>query len=181
MTNPAHGMLVVCGRQCQTSTDKNPAWSCNSPWCQVHGISCERFPRPWQTVGPLSGPSRVTDSSLAFLKRWGPLPEFTLSLVRLHRHVWRVAEANLHNPRAAYTPVSRLVLRLTLDLSGHTWLVALPHSPKDHYHDDNVGTQSAGTGRTWFLSRELERSRQHSIMTVRRNGEKLLPSTGTIG
>ena len=36
---------------------ENPArsFSC-CPRCQVHGISCERFPRPWQTVGPVSGP-----------------------------------------------------------------------------------------------------------------------------
>ena len=53
---------------------KNPACSCNCPWW-VHGISFELFPRPWQTVGPISGPSRIADSSLTFLKEVGPLPE----------------------------------------------------------------------------------------------------------
>ena len=42
---------------------KNPACSCNYPWCQVQGISFEWFPRLWQTFVPISGPSRVADTS----------------------------------------------------------------------------------------------------------------------
>ena len=45
------------------------------------GISFERFPRPWQTVGSKSGPSKGEGPDLGclrlslFLKRWVPLPE----------------------------------------------------------------------------------------------------------
>ena len=72
MTNSAHGLLLT----------KNPACSCNCPWRQVHGISFERFPRPWQTVGPVSGPFHVADSSLAFFKEVGSSSRVTPSLVR---------------------------------------------------------------------------------------------------
>ena len=68
MTNPAHDVLNVSGRQCQTSTDLKPRTR-NWPWCQVqlNGYSSfERFPRSWQIVILMSGPSRVADSSLAF-------------------------------------------------------------------------------------------------------------------
>ena len=68
MSTPAHGVLNVSVRLLTKTF--------NCPWCQDHGISFERFPRRWQSVGPISGPSRVADSSLAFFKRWwGPFPE----------------------------------------------------------------------------------------------------------
>ena len=58
---------------------KNPARSISCPWCQVHGISLERFQRPWQTVDPIWVPPIV-------LAQWeGP---DTPSLVHLHKHVW---------------------------------------------------------------------------------------------
>ena len=31
-------------------------------------------PWPWLTVGPISGPSHCTETSLAFFLKWGPLP-----------------------------------------------------------------------------------------------------------
>ena len=43
---------------------KNPVCSFSCPRWQVHGISFQRYPRPWQTFGPVSGPFRCTDSSL---------------------------------------------------------------------------------------------------------------------
>ena len=67
---------------------KNPARSFCCPWCQVHGISFERFQRPWQTVGLVSGPSHFAYSSLAFFKVVGSSSGVTPSLVRLHSHVW---------------------------------------------------------------------------------------------
>ena len=60
---------TVCGSWAEDTV--RPFFNC--PWCQVHGISFERFTRHWQIVGP--GPSRTADSSLAFLKRWGSLPD----------------------------------------------------------------------------------------------------------
>ena len=38
---------------------------------RVHGISFEWFPRHWQTVGPLTGPSGVAGVSLNFFKEVG--------------------------------------------------------------------------------------------------------------
>ena len=37
---------------------KNRARSFNCPWCQVHGISFEWFPRPWQNTRSKCRPSR---------------------------------------------------------------------------------------------------------------------------
>ena len=79
---------------------KNPACSCNFPWCQVHGISLERFPRHWQTVGPIAGPSRVADST----PRGGVLFRsyaVTGSLAQARLMSRRVPEANLHLLHAA--------------------------------------------------------------------------------
>ena len=56
MTPPAHGGAADSVRLLLT---KNPSRSFRCPWCQVHGISLERLPRPWQTAGPVSGPSFV--------------------------------------------------------------------------------------------------------------------------
>ena len=47
---------------------KNPARSFSCPWWQVHGISFERFPWPWQTVGPVSGPF-ILQTPVSFLVR----------------------------------------------------------------------------------------------------------------
>ena len=85
MTNRDHGVLNVSGRQCQVSTDyENQARSFNCHWCQDHGIS---FERSWQTVGPVSVPSHVADTSLTFFKQVRSFSGVTLSLVRLQIHV----------------------------------------------------------------------------------------------
>ena len=43
---------------------KNSASSFSCPSCQSRGPSFKRFPRPWQTVGPVSGPFNGPESSL---------------------------------------------------------------------------------------------------------------------
>ena len=67
---------------------KNPAWSYNCPWYQVHGTWFKRFPRPWQTFGPILGPSWCADSSLAFFKEVGSSFGVIPSLVCLQGPVW---------------------------------------------------------------------------------------------
>ena len=127
---------------------KIPFCSCNCPWYHVCGISFERFSRPWQKVGPLSGPSGVADSSLAFFKEVGSSSGVTPSLVRLHMHVWW-ADASR---KQTSTPVRRKPPCLAW--SGVSppvparleWLSRIaPRIIDTHkaYHDDNVGTQSA--------------------------------------
>ena len=69
---------------------KNPACSCDCPWCQVYDISFERFPRPWQKVGPVSGSSFFAGSTLAFCKEVGSSSGVAPSLIQLHNHVWWV-------------------------------------------------------------------------------------------
>ena len=94
----------------------------------------------WQTVGSLSGPSRVADSSLAFLERWGPLG---------------TTDKQMRPGRP---------LPSALGLASHLGpvRVALPHSPKDHWYaqallrrqrGDTVG--SAGDYRSWVYCHQL--------------------------
>ena len=57
-----------CARERKTVSDF--LWLNLRPLLQLllvpgHGISFKRFPRPWETVGPISGPSHVAVSSLA--------------------------------------------------------------------------------------------------------------------
>ena len=74
MTPPTHSGAEDSVRLLLT---RNLAHSFSCPWCQIHGISFERFPRPWQTVGPVSSPSYCADSSLDFFKEVRPLPELS--------------------------------------------------------------------------------------------------------
>ena len=98
MTPPTHGGAEDNVKLLLT---KNPARSFSYPWCQVHGISFERFPWPWQTVGPVSGPSQCV-CSLAFFKRVlfrSYAVACSLALSRLMNR--RVSEANCEHPRTA--------------------------------------------------------------------------------
>ena len=76
------------------------------PWCQVHGISFEGFPRPWQTILTASQ-KRV----LSFLKSWGPFPE--------SRRPWFavLCTSDGQTRPGSELPVSLLVWHLTLKLS----------------------------------------------------------------
>ena len=67
MTIPAHGGKRKLSPSVRLLPTKNPACSCNCPWCQFHSISFGRFPRPWQTVGPITG--LLFCSSDAYRKR----------------------------------------------------------------------------------------------------------------
>ena len=61
MTPPDHGGVEDSVRLLLT---KNPARSFSCPWCQVHDISFERFPRPWQTVGDIVGSNHEVDREI---------------------------------------------------------------------------------------------------------------------
>ena len=146
MTNPAHGVLNVQRNSVRLLLTKNPACSFNCPWGQVHGISFQRFPWLWQTVGPISGPSRDADSSLAF---WGPSSGVTPSPVRLHSQVWWTDASRKQTstvrprrkpPCPAWSGISPWTCRYEL-----LYRIA-PRIIGTHklYHDDNVGTQSVG-------------------------------------
>ena len=63
ITTPAQGEAEVSVRLLLA---KNPACSFSCPSCQVSWFSFERFPRSWQTVGPVLGPFHCADS---FLRR----------------------------------------------------------------------------------------------------------------
>ena len=85
MMPPAH-----CGAEDSVRflLTKNPARSFSCPWCQVHRILFERFPRPWQTVGREEGSSHYADSNLAFFKVVGYSSGVPPPLVHLHSHFW---------------------------------------------------------------------------------------------
>ena len=127
------------GRQCQTLS---------LPWCQVRGISFEWFPRPCQTVGPVSGPYPFADFGVAFFEEVGPLQEL--------RRLWFACTVTFdEQTRPGSEPHSLahdLNPRVPLGLESHfrpgrhEWFYRL--APKiietiKPYHDDNVGTQSA--------------------------------------
>ena len=61
ITPPAQGGVKGSVKLLQT---KNHIRSFSRPSCQVRGLSFGRFPPPWQTVGPASGPFHYADSSL---------------------------------------------------------------------------------------------------------------------
>ena len=82
MMTPAYGEAEDTVR-----LTKNPTRSCRFPWYQVHGISFERFPRSWQTVGPGSGPSHCVDLRLAFSEEVQSSSDVMPSLFHLHSHV----------------------------------------------------------------------------------------------
>ena len=96
-------------------------------------------------LGPIS---MLLTPAYPFLKRWSS-SGVTPSQVRLHRHVCcadasrkrtSTVRARCKLPSPAWSGVSTWTCQV--------W-VALPHSPKDHWHtipchDDNVETQSAG-------------------------------------
>ena len=72
MTPPAHGVHKA-GYSVRLLLTINSARSFSCRWCQVHGISYERFSRLWQTHRPISVPCHCPDSSLAFFKEGGVL------------------------------------------------------------------------------------------------------------
>ena len=138
----------LSGGKCQTSTDWIPRMLLQLPLVPGPRVSLEWIPRPWQTVGPISGPSPV-DSSLAFCKEIGSSWGVTPSLVRWHRHVWwtDASRKRTSRVRARRKPSVSLGLVSHLGPVRHEWLYRIAlriidiHKP---YHDDNVGTQLAG-------------------------------------
>ena len=92
----------------------------------VSGPWLERFPRPWQTVGPVSGPSHCADSSLAFYKESSS--GITPSLTGYRTGITQTRPATEPRP-PAHRVNPFLVWNLTLDLSGMSGSTAFP---KDH-------------------------------------------------
>ena len=118
---------------------KNPACSCNCLWCQDHGISFERLPRPWQTVGSRAPPMLLTTAQ-PFLKGQGPLPWL--------RCRWSAyTDTSDEQTRPGSEPLTSARGVIHLGPVRHEWLYRIApritdiHKP---YHNDNVGTQSAG-------------------------------------
>ena len=119
---------------------KNPTRSFSFPWCQVHSISFEPFPRPWQPVGAESGPSYCADSNLACFKE---VPTTSLKkafqatpwLVHLHNNVWWTVASQKRNStiraRRKLPCPSRTVYSLW---ACQAW-VLYPHNSKDHWND----------------------------------------------
>ena len=79
------------------------------PLVPATGISFERYPWPWQTVGPVSGPSYCADSRLTFYKELGSSFGVTPSLIHLRSHSLmsrRVPEVNLDHRARRKPPCS---------------------------------------------------------------------------
>ena len=115
----------------------------------MHHPICQRNDESWHDgkLG-LTGTSRVADSSLAFFKEVKVLfqnyaiPGSLAQVIRMSR---RVPEANLESP--AHGVRVPLGLESCFGRVRHKWLYRIaPRIIETHkaYHDDNVGTLSAG-------------------------------------
>ena len=117
---------------------------------QLHGISFEWFPWPWQTVDPISGSSPVADFSLAFFKEvWVPPLELrrTWFACTVTSDEETLSGIEPRPPAHGVNTVSLLVWSLTLGLSGmcdSTCIAPKITETLKPYHDDNVESQSAG-------------------------------------
>ena len=131
---------------------KNPACSCSYPWCQVHGISFERFPRSdsWPDIAlPI-----LLTPAWPFVLNGGSSSEGMPSLVRCTDTSDEQTRPGSEPRPLGYgaNPCVPLALESHFEPITHEWLYRIaPKIIETHkpYHDDNVERDTDGRVPVW--------------------------------